>query len=126
MGGGKKKSLRTGTVRRRSKCKGSKGKFKDKKRPFTILNGEKVYIENIEGYIIKWCMNVYTTKIQKLWRGYKARKEQEQEEIFCGEGDTNVWTPKGCGCVLNIDDANYMDDGRGTAYYCDDCYREED
>ncbi len=53
-------------------------------------------------------------------------ESSRQEEILCGEGDTNVWSPKGCGCVLNIDEANYMDDGRGTAYYCDDCYREED
>ena len=57
---------------------------------------------------------------------YKQWKEEQEEEILCGVGDTNNWSPKGCRCVLNIDDANYMDDGRGTAYYCDECYIEKD
>jgi hypothetical protein len=52
-------------------------------------------------------------------------EDEEDEEILCGCGDTNVWSPKGCNKKLEEKEAIFMDDGRGTCYYCKDCYPNE-
>ena len=52
-------------------------------------------------------------------------KEEAKTLTRCGVGDTNVWSPKGCNCVLDEEEAELIDDYRGYCYYCKDCYESD-
>ena len=56
----------------------------------------------------------------------ECEKCDEDEVRYCGVGDTNIWSPKGCRLELTDGDEQWIDDGRGTAPYCRGCFPGED
>ena len=68
----------------------------------------------------------YEDHYRRIWGEDESDEEEEEETLTrCGVGDTNVWSPKGCNCVLDEEEAELIDDYRGYCYYCKDCYESD-